>query len=125
MYQRVIPRDLFNEAKLLKCLGQLALFIHNGKDAKCTPTPEKLTIEHENDENPEFKIRQLPELAGLTCSNLNIFYDNEYLTLYTNYNSKESYPLLYFTDDGEEIEVFDENGQFHPDFIESLTGTPE
>lgn len=30
-YQRVIPRDLFNEAKLLKCLGRLSLFIHDGK----------------------------------------------------------------------------------------------
>lgn len=30
-YRRVLPRDLFNEAKLLKCLGQLSLMIHDGK----------------------------------------------------------------------------------------------
>ena len=32
-YRRVLPRDLFNEAKLLKCLGQLALIIHDGQDS--------------------------------------------------------------------------------------------
>jgi hypothetical protein len=30
-YNRVIPRDLFNEAKLLKCLGQLCLLIDKGQ----------------------------------------------------------------------------------------------
>jgi hypothetical protein len=29
-YNRVIPRDLFNESKLLKCFGQLALLMHDG-----------------------------------------------------------------------------------------------
>ncbi len=29
-YTRVIPRDLFNEAKLLKCIGRLVLLIHDG-----------------------------------------------------------------------------------------------
>jgi hypothetical protein len=32
-YTRVLPRDLFNEAKLLKELGFLSLAIHDGKHA--------------------------------------------------------------------------------------------
>ena len=31
-YERVIPRDLFNEAKLLKCVGLLVLKIHDGEN---------------------------------------------------------------------------------------------
>ncbi len=30
-YVRVLPRDLFNEAKLLKCIGQIALLVHDRK----------------------------------------------------------------------------------------------
>lgn len=29
-YMRVIPRDLFNDANLLKCIGKLVLAIHDG-----------------------------------------------------------------------------------------------
>ena len=32
-YTRETPRDLFNESKLLKCLGQLSLIIHNTVDS--------------------------------------------------------------------------------------------
>ena len=28
-YTRVLPRDLFNEAKLMKCMGLLTLLIHD------------------------------------------------------------------------------------------------
>lgn len=39
-YQRVIPRDLFNEAKLGKCMGRLILRIHDCE------TPVHMSFEH-------------------------------------------------------------------------------
>lgn len=33
-YQREIPRDLFNEANLLKCLGQISLIAHDRPDGE-------------------------------------------------------------------------------------------
>ncbi len=96
MYQRVIPRDLFNESKLLKCLGQLALLIHEGR------APAVLTAEHEGD---EFRIDQRPGCAGLyVASGLRFKVRSLVLELYTTYNCKEPFPLLLGTEDGE-IEV--------------------
>lgn len=59
-YFRVLPRDLFNEAKLLKCVGRLCLLIHD------RTAPESLAFE----ENGEpFRVALLDE-GSLTIANL-------------------------------------------------------
>jgi len=106
-YNRVIPRDFFNEAKLLKCMGQLALMILDNK------TPVKMSIEETGE---PFEVALLDE-GSLTVTNYRvIIQDNEFL-LKTTYNSKSNYPLI-CDNDGEEYTVFDESGNFDQEFID-------
>jgi len=116
MYQRIIPRDLFNEAKLLKCIGQLVLIIHDGKDEKGN-RPTLLRAMHDGD---PFEIHQDPSDGGLFIMNLQIIRDgNEELDLKTNYNSKKPYPLVLHADDGM-CYVFNDDGTLSNDFLTYL-----
>lgn len=113
-YQRVIPRDLFNEAKLLKCLGQLSLIIHDG-----VGVPKGLALEHENPEEG-FQIHQDESTGALYCGNLECFYAGRLIGLRSPYNSKEAFPLRFVLDD-EEDSVFTETGALSPEFLNLLS----
>lgn len=137
MYKRVIPRDLFNEAKLLKCLGQLSLLIHDGQDKDGCRTPELLSIEYESDvlsvecghcgggvtvENRQFVIEQCASTGNLYCRNVRIYIDGrKNFDVYTNsfgLNSREPYPLIY-DDFGDNCDhVFNDDGTFTDSFID-------
>jgi hypothetical protein len=106
-YQRVLPGDLFNEAKLLKCMGRLCLLIHDNM------APEGLTFD-EVEEN--FQIAFL-DSGALTITNLEIEVHGMRRWFQTTYNSKANYPLYVNFDDVETL-VFDEAGEFTPEFIE-------
>lgn len=92
-YKRVLPRDLFNEAKLLKCLGQLALLIHDGK------APDGLSFEQDAMSCDGFDIDQDPFSGELYVDNLTLWFDLGEdairINLSTHYNSRDSYPLVY------------------------------
>lgn len=106
-YTRVIPRDFFNEAKLLKCLGQLELIInHTG--------PNKIGLVSEFDHGP-FQICQNPSDGSLYVSNYQIYLDGEEIRLFTTYNSKENYPLL-GEYKGEIYYMLSEDGKLMPNF---------
>jgi hypothetical protein len=107
-YQRVIPRDLFNEAKLLKCMGRLVLKIHDNN------VPVPMTFEH--DGNP-FKIVQ-QECGSLRITNLKIFINDKPFIFHSTYNSKSNYCLHVVADDFGEPSVFDENGDWDEEFID-------
>jgi len=108
-YTRVIPRDLFNEAKLLKCMGRLCLLIHD----QLTPVDMSASLEGE-----QFEIGMLLD-GSLTIKNLHVNVMGEKFTFKTTYNSKRNYPLMieYQGSEGEYL-VFDESGQFSTEFIE-------
>lgn len=110
MYHRVIPRDLFNEAKLLKCLGQLALLHHdNGLLQKC------FTVELQYP-GTGFDVHQDESSGALFVSNLRVrLKDGTDLMLRTSYNSKDAYPLLAETND-ETVRVFNDLGMLSADF---------
>lgn len=106
-HYRVIPRDFFNEAKLLKCLGRLELYInHDG--------PNTLGLKSDFDNEP-FKIVQDPMTGNLSVENYKVFLDGEEIYLFTNYNSKDTYPLIGLYK-GEEYYIFSEQGEFMPNF---------
>lgn len=107
-YQRVIPRDLFNEAKLLKCLGQLALVIHERQ-------ADPLTLEHDDTEAPGFNVEQDLNDGALYCSNLGLFSRGRLIGLRSKYNSKDAFPLWFILDD-EEGRVFDDAGNMTEKF---------
>lgn len=110
-YSRVIPRDLFNESKLLKCLGRLVLLIYDGL------APEGLTFKHDGE---PFVVEQDLSDGGLFCTTLQVWYRGKPLQLKSPYNSREPYPLLLVNGDGEEFEVFNGSGNFTPEFLTAL-----
>ncbi len=109
-YQRVIPRDLFNESKLLKCLGQLALVIHDGVNV-----PAGLVLHHEDGEHPGFDVWQSEDDGALSVSNLECTCFGRVITLRFKYNSKDAYPLWFALDENEGL-VFGEDGKLTDDF---------
>lgn len=87
-YMRVLPRDAFNEAKLLKCLGQLIIEI------------EKIPELEFNfyDENQGFKIEQYDMDGTLWADNFHLFfkgYPEVPISIYNPYNSKDTYPMWF------------------------------
>lgn len=107
-YTRVIPRDFFNESKLLKCMGQLSLKILDGM------LPEGIKIEIDECGQP-FEIHQTND-GRLYLNDYDVTINDTYVSLSTTYNSKDNYPLICFHDDVETT-VFDDNGDFTQDFI--------
>lgn len=107
-YTRVWPRDLFNEAKLLKCLGRLTLLAHHGK---C-----RLRFEHDTSEYAGFAIAQDPADGALYCTNFAAHTSGgRRLELYTPLNSREPYPLLCcYGDEG--CDVLTRTGEVTPEF---------
>lgn len=107
-YNRVIPRDFFNEAKLLKCMGLLSLKILDGQ------LPDGLKIEIEESGEP-FDI-QLTEDGSLFVANYQVLVNDVPVIMGTAYNSKSNYPLNCIFN-YEEIRVFDETGNFTEEFV--------
>lgn len=105
-YTRVIPRDLFNESKLLKCIGQLVLLIHDGN------RPNGLDFTH--DDEP-FDIR-LMEDGHLRIANIKFKINGKFVLFKTVYNRKSNYPLL-CEHNYCEYEVFDDAGKYTEEFI--------
>lgn len=107
-YQRVLPRDLFNEAKLLKCLGRLVLLIHDRK------IPFIGEVIHDG----EPFIIALNDEGSLIVTNVTIKVNKSAFTFKTTYNAKSNYPFYLETKDYSEVLVFDEGGEFTEEFIE-------
>jgi hypothetical protein len=111
-YKRVLPRDLFNESKLLKCLGQVALHAENDV--------VNLWISH-RDKEKGFLIDQDPSDGSLFCSNLKIHtMAGCDLRLYSPYGSRDPYPLYFVdqtNDEEPEQEVFNNDGSFTAVFL--------
>lgn len=104
-YRRAMPRDLFNEAKLLKCMGRLELqMLDYGIDG--------LNRYHNTMDNDGFEIAQDPSDGSIYISNLK-YSDNEgnEVTFKTALNSKENYPLIMEYKDSEYC-PFNEQGEY-------------
>ncbi len=118
-YERVLPRDLFNEAKLLKCLGQLSLLIHEGK------VRWPLHLEHFTPAGWDgFVVDQNPASGGLFVRNLRLILGNRRITVESCYNSKDAFPLVFTDPVRGEGEVFNEDGSLSDEFsayLDSLT----
>ena len=116
-YYRVLPRDLFNESKLLKCLGRLTLMIHDGMAGDLEFDLEK--------EERGFIINQ-NEDGDLYCKNLFFYYNDEFVHVVSGLNSRGSYPLYFYFEketngklyNYSRESVFEEDGSFTPEFKE-------
>jgi hypothetical protein len=111
-YRRVIPRDLFNEANFLKCVGRVSLLINDGL------APEGLQIHHAHAERG-FLIVMDPGSGDLLMSNM--YLTNKHgrkATFYRSLNSRDEWPIFVMDEhEDDEIEVFDSVGEFSSEFL--------
>lgn len=98
-YKRVIPRDLFNEANLLKCIGKLVLDIEDGK----LPW---LSYHHDGE---AFTICQNESNGAIYCGNVDFFAARKTLRLERPLNSREAWPM-YLETENNAFPVFDDAG---------------
>ncbi len=111
-YLRVVPRDLFNEANLLKCYGRLWILLDRaGHDAKL-------------DEGcgEAFDIQQDPASGQLTVANLPFTIRGESWNLVRPLNSRGEWPL-YAERDDECLSVFDQGGNLSDEFSSLIYGS--
>lgn len=125
-YQRVLPRDLFNEAKLLKCLGRLVLMIHDGM------LPELVFVRNPVDSEEPFEVLQRIDDGALVEDTISFYLSNgshplggwhgiARVRFHCPYNSKDNYPLMFqmFGSDDEGL-VFNEDGSFTDEFLTAI-----
>lgn len=109
-YTRVIPRDFFNESKLLKCMGRLALLRLDNQ------LPDGIEIEIDEHGEP-FDIKQDMNSGSIYVSNYSTSVNDIDVIFATRLNSKEPYPMVCIIG-YDEVEVFDNDGDFVEEFIE-------
>lgn len=137
-YTRVLPRDLFNEAKLLKCLGQLALNIHDGcagsLEVKHTGAPFHIKQDPSDGSFYEAGIEWycwIPVRPGDSPGSYDRVFSRSWqmqLFFHTPLNSKDGYPLYvaYKDDTGDhEFAVFTDDGMMTDEFCELITRVPK
>lgn len=114
-YKRVVPRDLFNEASLLKCYGQVYVALE-----RCEGHSAKFTHEHV----AQFDIVQGASDGSLSIANLPLLIGEDEYSLVRPLNSRRSWPLYAERIEDPEFEpvpVFDDDGEF-TDEMRTLLG---
>jgi len=111
-YQREIPRDLFNEAKLLKCLGLLSLKVHDGE---LPPFVEiRLYQDPQRDEYGEpdlgFDIRQDPSDGSIYANGIQILIKGQQVPHHARLNDRSNFSLMLRIDEVD-YDVFNEQGE--------------
>lgn len=111
-YRRVIPRDLFNEANLLKCYGQMWLNL------------ERLNLPgavlEQDDDGGPFHVVQHEESGATTLGNVYFWVNGAEFALHRPLNSRASFPLYLTTEEGDELGVFNDDGTFSADMLAFL-----
>jgi hypothetical protein len=106
-YRRVMPRDLFNEASLLKCYGQLALLLHE------RPI-DGVDLQHDGG---AFEPVQSTADGSLTLwPSVKLMARGGHLQLHRPLNSREPWPLYATDAEDSEWSVFTDDGQFTDGF---------
>lgn len=107
-YIREIPRDLFNEAKLLKCLGKLYIEAERTKSVK---------IEFIAHGDERFDVQQNEGDGSIFVANIEVSVAGHEVQVYTGLNSRDEWPLWAAFEDREPVKVFDDHGRFTADFL--------
>lgn len=100
---RVLPRDAFNEAKLLKCIGKITLLIEDGL----------LTDWLYHYDGDAFDIIQDSSDGSISVGNISFWYKKQSVTLKTGLNAKQNWPLLMSLNDNDYY-IFQEDGDLMP-----------
>ncbi|HIH2745413.1 TPA: hypothetical protein ACYLN4_001093 [Burkholderia lata] len=111
-YKRVIPRDLFNEASLLKGCGRIYINLE-------TAGVPDVVMEHDG---AAFDIQQDFGSGDIYVSNVQLKVKGKGYRLYRRLNSREAWPLYIIDENGEEIAVFADDGSFSSEMTDFLRG---
>lgn len=114
-YHRVIPRDLFNEASLLKCYGALyiALENHNGE------------ARFSQEDLPSFDIVQRDDDGAIFVDNLSLITRGRMYRLTRPLNSRQPWPLYaerIDDDSADPVAVFNDDGTLSADMKTLIQG---
>lgn len=121
-YIRVIPRDLFNESSLLKCIGRIYINLENAVRA------DEAELRDETELGEPFNVIQSPDDGSIYLANVSLYVRRRKVHLSRPLNSRDPWPLWAIIpldvagDEGEEIEVFTDEGEFSPDFLDYIRG---
>lgn len=111
-YERVLPRDLFNEADLLKCLGRLWMLLDETRDHLAEIEQERVAA---------FEIDQDPSDGSIHVANLTFRIDGRIHQLRRPVNSRQKWPLWVETREGdpdfEAVRVFDDEGNLSEEMV--------
>ena len=113
-YDRVIPRDLFNEASLLKCYGRLYILLEDNRHARY---PVDLVR--------TFDIVQRSSDGFLFIENLPFRIGQSDFRLVRPLNSRHPWPLYaekIGDTDFEEVPVFTDAGELAPEMLALIEG---
>lgn len=111
-YKRVIPRDLFNEGSLLKCCGR----IHINLETAGLPG-----VELESD-GAAFDIQQDASSGDIYIANVKLKVGAKGYRVYRRLNSRGAWPLYLVDVNGEELDLFADDGSFSLEFIDFARG---
>lgn len=110
-YRRIIPRDLFNEAALLKCLGKLSvLAVDEMIPGLCVEMPEP---------TKPFLVGQDSSSGSIRCPSIRVVVHGKSLDVFSPLNSREPWPLMCFVehdDDEYDVPVFNDDGTVTEEF---------
>lgn len=111
-YARVVPRDLFNEGDLLKCLGRFTLLIEEHR------APD-IVLDHTGG---PFYIVQDDSDGSISVGSMPLKVRGRNITLFRPLNARLAWPLMAADDTLSNVtEVFDLDGNFTRD-MKALLG---
>lgn len=106
---RVLPRDAFNDANLLKCIGKLTMAFEDGELTQ-------LAMSYDGE---AFDIQQNPNDGSTYISNIEFMVNNDFIQFYRPMNSRDNWPLYADIND-ETLEVFNDDGTFTREFLQNV-----
>lgn len=110
-YIRVLPRDLFNEAGLLKCLGRLWILTDETREHAAKFTTEDVNV---------FDIVQDEGSGAIYVRNVEFCVHGVAYLLTRPLNARSAWPLYLETAD-DAVSVFDDDGNLSADMRKFIT----
>jgi hypothetical protein len=107
-YQRVIPRDLFNEGNLLTCLGRLWIKLEAMNDPR-------VSLSFVDEGGAGFDIEQDQGDGSISCPTVRLMVACEDVHLFRPLNARAPWPLWARMGD-DDVRVFDEAGELSSEF---------
>lgn len=113
-YVRVLPRDLFNEADLLKCMGRLWIELDRLGTSRARIVEEDV---------PSFVIEQDDSDGSIYVSNVTFEVDGVVHRLRRPLNARRAHPLMDLgpDDDFDPIRIFEDEGSLSDEFMAIIT----